>query len=92
MILADSPSFGRDKKTRRRGGFDKVYEVFWLNVFGPKLVEAVGRDRRRVDEASGAGGGDGLEDDFEIVDAPASSITETTFDPEAGKELADAEW
>jgi hypothetical protein len=45
MILADSPSFGRDKKTRRRDGFDKVYEVFWLNVFGPKLVETVGRER-----------------------------------------------
>ncbi|HZH12784.1 MAG TPA: hypothetical protein VE057_00330 [Archangium sp.] len=45
MILADSPSFGRDKKTRRRDGFDKVYEVFWLNVFSPKLVETVGRER-----------------------------------------------
>ncbi|HEX5753740.1 MAG TPA: hypothetical protein VFZ09_46560 [Archangium sp.] len=43
--LADSPSFGRDKKTRRRDGFDKVYEVFWLNLFSPKLVETVGRER-----------------------------------------------
>ncbi|MGZ3460399.1 MAG: hypothetical protein ACXU86_18075, partial [Archangium sp.] len=32
--LTDSPSFGRDKETWYRDGFDKVYEVFWLNVFG----------------------------------------------------------
>jgi len=43
--LTDSPSFGRDKETWYRDGFDKIYEVFWLNVFGPKLVEAVGRER-----------------------------------------------
>ncbi|WP_002627638.1 hypothetical protein [Cystobacter fuscus] len=43
--LTDSPDFGRDKETRRRDGFDKVYEVSWLNVFGPKLVESVGRER-----------------------------------------------
>ncbi|HEX5746193.1 MAG TPA: hypothetical protein VFZ09_08110, partial [Archangium sp.] len=43
--LTDSPNFGRDDETRRRDGFDKVYEVFWLNVFGPKLVETVGRER-----------------------------------------------
>ncbi|WNG17316.1 hypothetical protein [Cystobacter fuscus] len=43
--LAGSPRFGRDEKTSRKDGFDKVYEVFWLNVFGPKLVEAVGRER-----------------------------------------------
>ena len=43
--LTDSPDFGRDKETRRRDGFDKVYEVSWLNVFGPKLVETVGRER-----------------------------------------------
>ena len=45
MILADFPSFGRDKETRFRDGFDKIYEVCWLNVFGPKLVESVGRER-----------------------------------------------
>ena len=45
MELADFPSFGRDDKTRRRDGFDRIYEVCWLNVFGPKLVEAVGRER-----------------------------------------------
>ncbi|HSP81384.1 MAG TPA: hypothetical protein VLQ93_22895 [Myxococcaceae bacterium] len=43
--LADFPSFGRDKETWRRDGFDKVYEVCWLNVFGRKLVEKVGRER-----------------------------------------------
>ncbi|MFY0576783.1 hypothetical protein ACN28S_22795 [Cystobacter fuscus] len=43
--LAGSPRFGRDEKTSRKEGFDKVYEVFWLNVFGPKLVETVGRER-----------------------------------------------
>ncbi|HZH16778.1 MAG TPA: hypothetical protein VE057_20655 [Archangium sp.] len=43
--LTDSPDFGRDEETTRRDGFDKVYEVCWLNVFGPKLVESVGRER-----------------------------------------------
>ncbi|WP_375765492.1 hypothetical protein NR798_27695 [Archangium gephyra] len=43
--LARFPSFGRDKAIWHRDGFDKIYEVFWLNVFGPKLVETVGRER-----------------------------------------------
>jgi hypothetical protein len=43
--LAGAPDFGRDEKTSRRNGFDKIYEVFWLNVFGRRLVEAVGRER-----------------------------------------------
>jgi len=43
--LAGSPNFGRDDDTEFRDGFDKIYEVFWLNVFGPKLVETVGRER-----------------------------------------------
>ncbi|WP_257448246.1 hypothetical protein [Archangium lipolyticum] len=43
--LADSPLFGRDMQTSIQDGFDKIYEVFWLNVFGPKLVETVGRER-----------------------------------------------
>jgi hypothetical protein len=43
--LADAPLFGRDMQTAIREGFDKVYEVSWLNVFGPKLVETVGRER-----------------------------------------------
>ncbi|HYO73511.1 MAG TPA: hypothetical protein VEU33_46345 [Archangium sp.] len=45
MILAGFPGFGRDDETRRRDGFDKIYEVCWLNVFGPELVESVGRER-----------------------------------------------
>ncbi|MFL5352676.1 hypothetical protein [Archangium sp.] len=43
--LAGAPCFGRELQTSIRDGFDKIYEVFWLNVFGPKLVEAVGRER-----------------------------------------------
>ncbi|WP_257455900.1 hypothetical protein [Archangium lipolyticum] len=43
--LSGAPNFGRDDETTRRDGFDKVYEVFWLNVFGPRLVETVGRER-----------------------------------------------
>ncbi|RJS13620.1 hypothetical protein DRW03_35980 [Corallococcus sp. H22C18031201] len=43
--LAGFPSFGRDDRTWKRDGFDKVYELFWLNIFGPKLVESVGRER-----------------------------------------------
>jgi hypothetical protein len=43
--LAGAPNFGRDMQTSIRDGFDKIYEVFWLNVFGPKLVEMVGRER-----------------------------------------------
>jgi hypothetical protein len=43
--LAGAPYFGREPATARREGFDKIYEVCWLNVFGPKLVETVGRER-----------------------------------------------
>ncbi|ATB29660.1 hypothetical protein [Melittangium boletus] len=43
--LAGAPGFGRDDETRRRDGFDQVYEVSWLNVFGRELVEKVGRER-----------------------------------------------
>ena len=43
--LADSPRFGRDQDTSIRDGFDKLYEVFWLNVFGPQLVNLLGRER-----------------------------------------------
>ncbi|HZH13270.1 MAG TPA: hypothetical protein VE057_02805 [Archangium sp.] len=43
--LAGAPFFGRDMRTTLRDGFDKIHEVCWLNVFGPKLVEAVGRER-----------------------------------------------
>ncbi|WNG15230.1 hypothetical protein [Cystobacter fuscus] len=43
--LSGAPNFGREMQTSIRDGFDKIYEVSWLNVFGPKLVEAVGRER-----------------------------------------------
>ena len=43
--LAGTPYFGRDEKVARRDGFDKIYEVFWLNVLGPELVRSVGRER-----------------------------------------------
>ncbi|HYO54729.1 hypothetical protein [Archangium sp.] len=43
--LSGAPYFGRDVETSRRDGFDKIYELFWLNVFGPKLVDTVGRER-----------------------------------------------
>ncbi len=44
-LLANSPNYGRDDQTTMRDGFDRIYEVCWLNVFGPKLVERVGRER-----------------------------------------------
>jgi hypothetical protein len=43
--LADAPWFGRDMQTAVRDGFDKLYELSWLNVFGPQLVETLGRER-----------------------------------------------
>ncbi|ATB35350.1 hypothetical protein CYFUS_000762 [Cystobacter fuscus] len=43
--VAGAPLFGREMQTSIRDGFDKIYEVSWLNVFGPKLVESVGRER-----------------------------------------------
>ena len=43
--LADFPTFGRDDETWKRDGFDKIYELCWLNIFGPQLVESVGRER-----------------------------------------------
>ena len=43
--LADSPNYGRDDETLYRDGFDRIYEACWLNVFGPKLVDTVGRER-----------------------------------------------
>jgi hypothetical protein len=43
--LSGAPNFGRDMQVAIRDGYDKVYELAWLNVFGPKLVEAVGRER-----------------------------------------------
>jgi hypothetical protein len=43
--LAGAPDFGREQAVWHRDGFDKIYEVSWLNVFGPRLVQAVGRER-----------------------------------------------
>ncbi|WP_370051532.1 hypothetical protein [Corallococcus sp. AB011P] len=43
--LAGFPHFGREAEVSRRDGFDKVYELCWLNVFGSHLVESVGRER-----------------------------------------------
>lgn len=43
--VAGAPYFGRDLQTTVRDGFDKLYMLCWLNVFGPKLVDLVGRDR-----------------------------------------------
>jgi hypothetical protein len=43
--LSDAPCFGRDMQTTIRDGFDRVYELSWLNVFGPGLVESIGRER-----------------------------------------------
>ncbi|HEX8706426.1 MAG TPA: hypothetical protein VF815_46760 [Myxococcaceae bacterium] len=43
--LAGAPTYGRDEETTHRDGFDQIYEVCWLNVFGPQLVERVGRKR-----------------------------------------------
>ncbi|MBZ4415572.1 hypothetical protein [Myxococcus sp. RHSTA-1-4] len=43
--LSGAPCFGRDMQTTIRDGFDRIYEVSWLNIFGPKLVESIGRER-----------------------------------------------
>lgn len=43
--LSDAPFFGRDMQVAIRDGYDKIYELAWLNVFGPELVESVGRER-----------------------------------------------
>jgi hypothetical protein len=57
--LSGFPRFGRNDETWYKDGYDKVYEVYWLNVFGPKLVESVGRERMlstpawRVEELPG---------------------------------------
>jgi hypothetical protein len=43
--LAGAPFYGRDEKTKRRDGYDNVYQLCWLHVFGPHLVEKLGRER-----------------------------------------------
>src|SRR4051812_15712060 len=43
--LSGAQKYGRDQETWLRNGFDKVYDLPWLTVLGPKLVEDVGRQR-----------------------------------------------
>ncbi|RKG74733.1 hypothetical protein [Corallococcus terminator] len=43
--LSGSPNFGRDIQTSMKDGFDKIYGVYWLNIFGSELVQSVGRER-----------------------------------------------
>jgi len=45
LQLAGFPNFGRDDETTNRDGLDKIYEVFWANIFGPRLVASVGQER-----------------------------------------------
>jgi hypothetical protein len=56
--LSNAPKYGRDQETWLRNGFDKVYDLPWLTILEPKLVESVGRQRvlstpaHRVEELS----------------------------------------
>ena len=43
--LADASSLGRGEETTAENEGDRIHEVSWLNVFGPKQVDAVGRER-----------------------------------------------
>ncbi|MCY1047651.1 hypothetical protein OV208_40510 [Corallococcus sp. bb12-1] len=43
--LSSAPNFGRDMRITIQDRFDKIHGVYWLNVFGPALVESVGRER-----------------------------------------------
>lgn len=43
--LSDAVVYGRRTEDWLRDKFDKIYDVCWLNIFGPKLVEMVGRQR-----------------------------------------------
>ncbi|QAT85717.1 hypothetical protein EJ065_4159 [Corallococcus coralloides] len=43
--LSGAPHFGRDDEATLRAGFNRIHEVYWLNVFGSELVESVGRER-----------------------------------------------
>ncbi|RKH03268.1 hypothetical protein [Corallococcus carmarthensis] len=45
--LAGAPYFGREERIEQEDGFDQIYALSWLNIFGPKLVEEVGRERMR---------------------------------------------
>ncbi|HEY8211293.1 MAG TPA: hypothetical protein VIG99_27605, partial [Myxococcaceae bacterium] len=43
--LSGAVAYGRRTEVWLRDGFDKVYDLPWLTVLGPKLVEDVGRQR-----------------------------------------------
>src|SRR5215217_488736 len=43
--LAEASRLGHDVEASARNEGDRIQEVSWLNVFGPKLVESVGRER-----------------------------------------------
>lgn len=43
--LAEFPNFGRDGSLSQEDRTDNVHHVYWLNIFGPKWVETVGRNR-----------------------------------------------
>jgi hypothetical protein len=43
--LAGAPYYGRSEETWKRDKYDNVYQLCWLNVFGPWLVEKLGRQR-----------------------------------------------
>ncbi|WP_306440905.1 hypothetical protein [Corallococcus aberystwythensis] len=45
--LSGDPFYGREERVAQENGFDQIYAVYWLNLFGPKLVETVGRERMR---------------------------------------------
>ncbi|RUO88953.1 hypothetical protein D7Y11_32725 [Corallococcus sp. AB018] len=43
--LAEPISFGEDGVLRPKYADDNIHEVYWLNVFGKKQIELVGRER-----------------------------------------------
>lgn len=45
LHLAGAPCYGRSEETWDRDGYDTVYQLGWLNVLGPQLVEKLGRQR-----------------------------------------------
>ncbi|MBN9683674.1 MULTISPECIES: hypothetical protein [unclassified Corallococcus] len=45
--LSGAPHYGREERLGRKNGFDQIHAVYWLNLFGPKLVDTVGRERMR---------------------------------------------
>ncbi|MCP3168846.1 hypothetical protein [Myxococcus qinghaiensis] len=43
--LAEASSLGHDVEASEQNEGDRIQEVSWLNIFGPKWVESVGRER-----------------------------------------------